>query len=278
MTNTLDELAENFGAFLVDQFGVLMDGRGAYAYAPQALNRLKTYGKPIYILSNSGKRAEQNIQRLLSYGFDRRSFDGVITSGEVAFWDIQNHVKDRGSAQLKVFLLSRDNDLSAIEGAACERVTTPQEAELIIIAGSEAEKRTMDEYRTLLGDAAARGVPALCTNPDLKMLTTLGQRFGAGAIAMEYQAMGGRVRWYGKPHSAIYEFALQRLGNISNDKVICFGDSPEHDLRGAHGVGCKGALVRTGLSETFDPSSHHTTQASSDQPDFIIDRFCFAGV
>ena len=91
---TLENLADEFDAFFIDQFGVLMDASGPYPFAVDAIKRLSKYGKPIVLLSNSGKRAQKNCERLERLGFDLNLFTAVITSGEVAFWTIKNKFED----------------------------------------------------------------------------------------------------------------------------------------------------------------------------------------
>lgn len=53
----LSAVADAYDAFLVDQYGVLRDGRGPYPGAAETLVRLKQAGKRVIILSNSGKRS-----------------------------------------------------------------------------------------------------------------------------------------------------------------------------------------------------------------------------
>lgn len=107
----------------------------------------------------------------------------------------------------------------------------------------------------------------------------LGQRaiqfitFGAGAIAKAYSDMGGRVTWFGKPHTGIYEFALSKLSNIPRNRILCIGDSLEHDVRGAKNFGCPVALVRTGLSNNLIIESIVKGSVSADVPDYLIDNF-----
>ena len=67
---TLEDLADQFDAFFIDQFGVLMDASGPYPFAIDAIKRLSEYNKPIVLLSNSGKRAIENSNRLERLGFD----------------------------------------------------------------------------------------------------------------------------------------------------------------------------------------------------------------
>ncbi|TFZ33930.1 TIGR01459 family HAD-type hydrolase, partial [Pseudomonas syringae] len=69
----LSAIAGAFDAFLVDQYGVLRDGRGPYPGAAETLVRLKQAGKRVIVLSNSGKRSTENDRRLAELGFERGS-------------------------------------------------------------------------------------------------------------------------------------------------------------------------------------------------------------
>ena len=66
----MEELADQFDAFFIDQFGVLMDASGPYPFALDAIKRLSEYNKPIVLISNS-KRAKKNCDRLERLGFEK---------------------------------------------------------------------------------------------------------------------------------------------------------------------------------------------------------------
>ena len=77
------------------------------------------------------------------------------------------------------------------------------------------------------------------------------------------EELGGKVTWIGKPYRAIYDYALSLIGNPK--RVLCIGDSAEHDVAGGRGSGLGTLLVRTGISADaadFDP-----------QPDYLMERF-----
>lgn len=249
IVSTLPDLARRYDAFLVDQFGVLLDGSGAYPAAPAALSALAATGKPVLMLSNSGKRAAPNAARLVRLGFDVAATRGVLSSGEAAFRRLaEDLAAGRIAPGTPVWLHARDGDTSAVAGLDLTPVPHPDAAGLLVIAGSQGDRLTMDWYRDALGGAAARGVPAFCTNPDLEMLTPEGRAFGAGAIAALYADMGGPVTWIGKPHRPVYDIARDILGRPDPARVLCIGDSPAHDVAGGRGAGMATALVtRTGL-------------------------------
>ena len=272
---TLEDLADQFDAFFIDQFGVLMDASGPYPFAIDAIKRLSEYNKPIVLLSNSGKRAKENCERLERLGFDLNLFTAVITSGEVAYWTIKNKIEDGNFIKPKIYLISRDSDISPVNGLSCKIAKNTDEADYLIIAGSESDTKPLNYYTSLLEPMANKGVPAFCTNPDLVMLTPNGTSFGAGLIAKEYEEMGGSVTWFGKPHPLIYKFALNKIPNIEPQKVLCIGDSVEHDIRGSFNANCSSALVKTGIAATKKEEKLINSLNFSDTPNFIIPAFSF---
>ena len=202
-------------------------------------------------------------------------FTAVITSGEVAYWTIKNKFQDGCSTTPKIYLISRDADTSPINGLSCEIAKDADEADYLIIAGSESDRKPLKYYTSLLELMANKGVPAFCTNPDLVMLTPNGTSFGAGVIAKEYEKIGGSVTWFGKPHPLIYKFALNKIPNIEPQKVLCIGDSVEHDIRGGFDANCSSALVKTGITATTKNEDLRNSNNLSEIPNFIIPAFSF---
>lgn len=273
---TLAALATRFDAFLVDQFGVLLDGPGAYPFAPAALSRLAATGRPVILLSNSGKRSAPNEARLTTLGFDRAAYRMVLSSGEAAHAELARRIGSVLEPGTPVWLHARDGDRSAIAGLALTETADPAAAGLILLAGSLADRIPMEGYRRLLAPAAARGTPCLCTNPDIEMLTATGKHPGAGAIAQLYESLGGRVGWIGKPYPLIYAEAMRRLPGIAAGRILTIGDSPDHDVAGGQGAGMATALVRTGLhAELGDAALMDLCVSSGHVPDYIIPRFAF---
>jgi len=269
----LDNLIDEFDAFLLDQFGVLLDGAQSYPGAIIALSEIARRGKKVGILTNSGKRAEPNAARLQRLGFDRNHIDAVISSGEAARIKLRSMLGHQLPEEAQVLVLARDGDLSSIEGLSLQATDNANAADLVLIAGSRSEEVSLQGYGTLLEGPAARGVPALCTNPDMVMLTGEGSYFGAGKIAQLYRHLGGHVEEIGKPHKLIYDVAFDQLGIKDPASVLCIGDSPAHDIRGAHVAGCKAALVRTGIHADAPLETLFAAAPHSDIPDYIIPAF-----
>lgn len=242
------DLAARFDIFVLDQFGVLHDGVAAYPGVIDALANLKRAGKTVLLLSNSGKRSKPNEARLITLGFTREHWDYFLSSGEVAWQTLRQSLKAETS--LRCLLISRDGDRSAVEGLPLTLTEGGTDADIVLLSASEGDRYPPDHYRRLLEPAAARGVTCLCTNPDKIMLTSVGPLYGAGQIADLYAEMGGPVTWIGKPFPEIYSAAKRLLGDPDPARIVCVGDSVEHDIAGGHAAGFSTALVTTGVLAT----------------------------
>jgi HAD superfamily hydrolase (TIGR01459 family) len=270
----ISELAARFDYFVLDQFGVLHDGAAPYPGAVEALSRLKAADKKSLLLSNSGKRSAPNEARLVRLGFKPGSWDHFLSSGEVAWRMLADEL--RSGAHARCLLVARDGDRSAIEGLPLTVTDSGADADIVLLSGSEGDRYDLDHYRRLLEPAAARGVRCLCTNPDKVMLTSVGPRFGAGRIAELYEELGGAVEWIGKPFPRIYEAALELLGNPAPDRVVCVGDSIEHDIAGGGAAGLNTALVATGILETSTATERERLFAEHGAPpDFLLPAFAW---
>jgi HAD superfamily hydrolase (TIGR01459 family) len=247
----LSEIASGFGGMLIDQFGVIHDGERLYPGTLRVLNELRAIGIPVAVMTNSGKRAEANRRRLVKMGVPRECFVDAVSSGEVAFSSLTAR---------KAFLIGKDGEDYGFEGI--EFVSDPAEAEVILILGSNVPKTSLEEYRRLL---TGLKLPAICCNPDRLMLTPQGLMPAPGAIAALYEEMGGHVTWIGKPYPGIYREAARLIGNP--ERILCIGDSAEHDVAGGRAAGFSTLLVLQGVSAGQDPA------AVSPQPDFLMECF-----
>jgi HAD superfamily hydrolase (TIGR01459 family) len=267
----LTEIVDRYDAFLIDQFGVLRDGRAPYPDAARTLVALKSLGRRNINLSNSGKRSQENSVRLAQLGFDPESWDWFLTSGETAFRIMAQEAR-RGHD--RCLLISRDGDTSPLDGLDIVRTERADEADIILIAASEGDVYPLSYYQELLGPAARRKLPCLCTNPDKIMLTRAGTAFGAGRIAELYEELGGTVRWIGKPFPDIYDQARTYLSDVPQDRICCIGDSVENDIVGAATAGFASILVTTGiLAGASADDRAKLFEKHGAAPDFILPMF-----
>lgn len=250
--DTVLDLRGRFDTFLIDQFGTIHDGTLVYSGALAALRGLKASGARVVLLSNSGKRAVPNAARLARLGIPPDAFDLFVTSGEVAWTSLHDRAIPAARDARRALVLDRDGGGGLLDGLELQAVA--ERPDVVLIAGSEGDRRTLDSYRAQLGPYAAAGIPALCLNPDRTMLTPTGPAFGAGRIAESYAELGGDVTWIGKPHPAIYAHTFAALG-VTAAGAVGVGDSVEHDIAGARRMGAAGWLVRTGILDGADDAS-----------------------
>ncbi len=248
----LAEIAADYDGMLIDQFGVLHDGSKLYPGTLEVLAQLHERKIAVAVMTNSGKRTAANVVRLTKMGIPREFYADAVSSGEVAYELLKS------SPSRRAFIIGKEGEEYGFDHF--ELVVRPQEADVILILGSNAPATSLDDYAEMLKGLT---IPAICCNPDKLLLTSTGLWPAPGAIAALYEKLGGKVQWIGKPYRLIYDYALKMIRRP--DRVLCIGDSAEHDVAGGRGAGLSTLLVTAGVSEghtTFDP-----------EPDYVMERF-----
>ncbi|OED41730.1 hypothetical protein AB833_09255 [Chromatiales bacterium (ex Bugula neritina AB1)] len=271
----VQELVTEYRYFLVDQFGVLHNGFTAYPGAAEALRQLKGMGAVIVIISNSGKRADLNKTRLSNLGFTPDCYDDLVSSGEVA-WNLLNseYIGSRLTRSARCYLLSNNNDRSALEGLDLTVVENIEEAEVILLSGQHLNEKGLAALCQRLQSAVKSGVPCFCTNPDKIAYAESGKVFSSGTVAQWYEEQGGEVIWLGKPYPEIYQYVLKQYNITDKSQVICVGDSIEHDIKGGVIQGLSTVLVRSGILDDLDDNQiTNLYQRHSATPDYVIPEF-----
>ena len=264
-TPSFASLVSLYDSYIIDQWGVLHDGKTPYTGVVACLRELKAAGKQLILLSNSSKRRSSSFKGLQKVGIDPTLFDDIVTSGELA-WHLINDrrfsfdLTDGGqvqggdkalSAPLKVFVIgNNDDDAEYITSCGCV-AASPEEAQFVLARGTfsfmssttptRSDKATpraaagvisyaraedlMDAVAPVLLRCLARNLPMLVSNPDF-------HRPGSGApmpgqIAQMYADQGGVVQYLGKPYARVYEECFAVIGRSSGgvDKTRICGVS-----------------------------------------------------
>ncbi|MFK7835487.1 MAG: TIGR01459 family HAD-type hydrolase [Sulfitobacter sp.] len=245
MTRQIDsirEIADQFDVIVLDQWGVLHDGRRPYREALDAVAGLS--GTSLAVLSNSGKRAAPNAARIASMGFDVAAFDHIMTSGE-ALW--RAFAAGQATARCLFPIEGHTGDASAwAEGGSIKIAPNAENAEALLLMGLPDGSQEED-YDAVLKTALSRDLPLYCSNPDLKSPRGDGVFvMSPGVLARRYAAMGGTTHLYGKPHLPIFE-ALQQATGCAPEKILMVGDSLHHDIAGAQAAGWASLLICGGV-------------------------------
>ena len=244
----LSSVLDRYDAFLIDQWGVLHDGARPYPGATDCLARLNAAGKAVVILSNSGRRGEENARLIAGMGFDRGHFSAVVSAGD----DARDAVLSSGdpfyrNLGKRCLLLARERDSDLAAGLGLDLVTDVEQADFLFALSIDAPRQSVAGWEAVLTRAAARRLPMVCGNPDLAQVTPAGTLLEAtGLLAVRYAELGGQVRSHGKPSPRIYETCLERL-SCARDRIVAVGDSLPHDVLGARGAGLASILVAGGV-------------------------------
>lgn len=244
----VNAIADRFDHVLLDQWGTLHEGDAVFPAARDCVARLKGAGKHVMVLSNSGKRARSNEERLERLGLPPAAYDGILTSGEVTWTSLWARARapfaDLGRS---CFLITRGGDHSIVDGLDLGIVADIQEADFILLGGLDDRAAEPKHWRDLLTSAGALGLPMLCANPDLTMFNAKQLIPAPGTLARFYETLGGDVTYVGKPYAPIFDAALERLGHPDPTRVLMVGDSLDHDVAGARAAGMLTLLLTSGV-------------------------------
>lgn len=250
LISSLSEILNEFDVALLDQWGVLHNGRVPYPGAIQALEILKLNGKPVVVLSNSGKRWHVNRCRIADIGLPTTGIDHVVTSGEVAWLNLySSNVMSGEERPTRFFAISAepgDPEDWAAGINNVEFVDSAADADYILVMGIP-DGCDQNLARGELDIALKRDIPMICTNPDKTSPSGDSIIVSPGAIADGYERRGGTVKWYGKPYGSIYHHVRTLYPNTRPKRFLMVGDSLEHDIAGAKSAGFNSVFVRGGI-------------------------------
>ena len=280
----LGEIAPRYDGFILDLWGVLHDGSAPFPGVIEALGALRAAGKRIAVLSNAPRRAALVAARMTEIGIPPALYDHVHSSGEEA-WQHLARRDDPFYAALgrRCYHMGPARDDNMLEGIDLVRVPDIATAEFILNTGPSEWDETVAQYEPLLRAALARGLPMVCANPDLLVIHQGHRSICAGAVAQRYEALGGRVRWHGKPFPSVYATCFTRLGIADRRRILAVGDSLRTDIAGANAAGIDSLLVTGGIhAEEFalgpceQPDLERLAAgitASGHSPSAVIPRF-----
>jgi len=253
-------LVDDYDAFLLDQFGVLHDGREPYAHAVEASRRLHEAGKQILVLSNSGRRAEATLNKLIRMGYERHWFTGAgcVTSGETTWRALEDRNAFPRAWRSCLHINWGERGEIKLDGGqlGISFVTSVEEADFVLASGMETltveggpnVAFSLDELRSLLEKAAQRGLDLVIANPDVATVDADCLTPMPGVLGQWYSEMSGhgQIHLMGKPDACIYA-AARRLLISPGVRVLAVGDSLAHDVAGAHAAGIDSLFITSGI-------------------------------
>ncbi len=248
-----------YDVLFVDLWGVTHNGKVPFPGTLAVFQSFKEQGKHVYLLSNAPRMPQPAKARLQELGVDRGLYKDLLTSG----YECHKHLKNRPddfykNLGKKVFHLGPERDKNLFTDLDYEEVTAVSEADFVLITGTEKWDCQLSDYAAILEEALACHLPTVCANPDLQVFHGSDLVICSGAIAKEYERMGGYVRYHGKPDPSVYEvlhkMVCEQTGqDIPKEKILMIGDSLRTDILGANRYGIDSLLVLTGIHGGMNP-------------------------
>jgi HAD superfamily hydrolase (TIGR01459 family) len=246
LTDRFSPLASRYDAVLCDVWGVVHNGVAAYAAAVDALARFRAGGGTVILISNAPRPREWVVRSLDRLAVPRGSYDGLVTSGDVARAFLAGHPGET------VLLIGPERDYSIFDGLGVA-FGSVEAADYAVCTGLYDDvTETPEDYDDLLARMRQRALFMVCANPDL--VVERGDRlvYCAGTIADRYANLGGEVMYAGKPHRPIYQEAFAQIAAVRGadvplERVLAIGDSVRTDLAGAAQAGVDCLFVTGGI-------------------------------
>lgn len=257
-------LASRYDTILCDVWGVIHNGRAAFTEACEALVKFREGGGRVCLITNAPVPEAQVIRYFDPLGVPRAAFDACVSSGDATRFELAQR------PGIRVWRLGGDegweHDRFLYEGLDLVMEDSAAADLLLCIGLRDMANDQPQDYRDELQRGVERGLPMLCANPDKQVRVGGKLYWCAGALADVYEDLGGEVIYPGKPHAPIYRLALERVAAMGAParSVLCIGDSPATDVRGARLQGFDSLYVGTGLKQHGDDFEAEVTDLLAD--------------
>ena len=264
----LSEIADRYDCILLDQFGVLHDGRNPLPHAVETVTSLQKQGKQLIVLSNSSQRSSTALRRIKRMGF--ANLEQILTSGEATWHYLAEHFKGKSCCFVTWNSFQKDNYLSELDIS----LASIEKADFLFLHGSQTivtsddgkdssrsdlqfiQDGRMDEHLLhILHVAIERDIPVVCANLDLTAKLADGSTgYMPGSILSCYKKLGGiNCITFGKPLAPFFDSAMELSHRMTisssvslQDKrvespfdrkrrtlrTLHIGDSLHHDIQG----------------------------------------------
>ncbi len=242
MTKNLDKeglkaIVDKYQLFYIDLWGVIHNGVKIYDNAMLTLKELSKLNKDFILLTNA-PRPNSNVRDFLEkLGMEKKFRDHVYTSGEAAL----NYLKKNFYSK-KFYHIGPPRDFDLFVDFKSNKIGKIEEADYLLCTGLYDDQKTdLNYYMDLLNKFNSKKM--ICTNPDLIVDKGNVRELCAGSVAMVFEKMGGKVVYFGKPYSEVYN---QSIDN-KNKNVLSIGDNLNTDIKGANLLNYDSLIISNGI-------------------------------
>jgi HAD superfamily hydrolase (TIGR01459 family) len=231
----LSQVQSKYDAFFIDLWGVIHNGIELYPGAIEVLKNLNKLNKRFVLISNAPRPSKSVKKYLLNLKMDRSLLKNIFTSGEAALHTLREKIYGE-----KFYHIGPERDKDLIIGFEKNK-TSLKECDFILCTGLiEDVKNSIDYYKNLLKKYTK--IKMICTNPDLIVHRGTQSEYCAGALALAFEQLGGKVVYFGKPYPEIYNFCVRK-----NECILAIGDNLRTDIRGANNMKFDSLFITSGI-------------------------------
>lgn len=226
-------------ALILDMDGVLWRQNQPIGELPKIFAAISAKGLRVSLATNNATlTVKQYQEKLAGFGVDLDS-DQILNSPQAA----SHYMLERFPSGSPIYIIGEDGLTE--EMRRCK--FNIQDNNVVAVVVGMDRKLTYEKLcRATLHLRA--GAEFIATNSDKTFPTPEGLVPGVGAIlALLETASDKKPIVVGKPKPLIYELALSRMG-VTPPETMVVGDRLETDILGAQEIGCRTAVVLSGVS------------------------------
>lgn len=247
----MKNLSAKYPVWFCDIWGVVHDGYKPFANTCATLSAHRKTGGLTILVTNSPRTSKGVELQLTEIGVPRECYDSIVTSGDVTRTLMQPYSGG------KLFHIGPARDESIFDGLNIKRGALAEAAAVICTGLHNEASETPTDYIPLLRQIKQMGLTFISANPDKIVRKGKHLIYCAGAIADEFQKIGGTVLMAGKPFSPIYDLAVSQAEKLHGSpllksKILAIGDGPETDIKGATDFGLPCVLITGGINSSDD--------------------------
>ncbi len=239
--NNISEVVNFYDAFFFDLYGVAHNGVEPFPNIINILKKIKSLNKKVIFISNAPRKSARIKEFLNEIGLKKSLYFDVVSSGDITYENYLARLNKK-----KYYFIGAKKDRDFCKGLKIIEEKDLEKSDFILNLGLN-EGEVVKKYIKILNKAAKMSLLMICVNPDLEIVRGKKKEICAGALALEYKIMGGKVKYFGKPYTDIYEKTMRKAKIRNKNKILAVGDSLRTDILGANNFRIDSALVLTGI-------------------------------
>lgn len=283
--DNLRMIMDDFDALLLDGYGVLNVGGEVVPTARAMLDMAKARGVAVMVATNGGSKSSQaTAEKYQNLGLDIEASQ-VVSSRDAMLKGLM--AKD--DPHLRIGVADAFAESPVLEQGRVLRLTSTDstlwdEADIIAIFGAVEWDMA---WQNQLQEALGQGKIVYVANPDVAAPQSPNRYsrepgFWVAKACHDLtpkrtpEQIAQQVHWFGKPHGAIFDLALERLkaytgqASLTRDRIAMVGDSLHTDILGGQAAGLKTVLM-TGHGFFSGGGAREAMAATGLVPDYVVD-------